>query len=266
MRTSYSEIACYKNCRRMWELKYKHRLYPAVKPETLATGSSYHKKVADILNPNGSGILLYDDDLKTNAMAEAFNWYIDIVFDKQSILMSDVEVEKEMMIGNHKVRGFVDAITIDGIPVEHKTTSRKINGEYWYSLENNEQVLMYMLLTGKNQIIYTAIQKPTIRLRQNETESEYQHRLFEWYDTDTDQKIGWQLIVKDQAEIDWYRTELESVISEMNACRWHYKNPSICYLYNRACEYMPICHTYKDGDMTPTGFTKGEKKNEDSQF
>lgn len=249
MKVSYSQIACYKNCRRMWELKYKNRLYPAVKPEPLETGSSYHKKVEKILD---TGDFEPDGNLKTNAMAEAFKKYI-----APTLNVEDVEVKITLPFGDDIIDGRIDAITTDGIPIEHKTTSAKIDGEYWFELENNEQIIMYMYLMETNRIIYTACQKPTIKLRKGETEEEFQQRLIDWYD---ETKIGSQLIIKSWDEINAYADQLSCIIDEMRNCKLMFKNPSVCHLYYRACEYMPICHTYKAEDEIPIGFTKGEEK------
>ena len=121
----------------------------------------------------------------------------------------------------------MDGIAEDGRLVEHKTTSSEIGDDYEYMLQWDEQLLAYMLMTGKREMYYTVCKKPTIRQKKNETEEEFMQRCVEWYDEDTDSKIRLMLISRTDEEV-----------AEFN------KNPSYCKHWGRMCDYASVCLHY----------------------
>lgn len=262
---SNSKIQCYKNCRRLYELKYIHKMKFLGLTATLEKGKAYHSKIEDILLQR---IEDYTEiDPKVIGMARAFKKYI---FPK---LPKVVETEKEFNLTiisddndygelhEHVFTGFFDAITENGIVVEHKTTSEEINGVYLERLENDEQVKSYMLASGKNEILYTVIRKPTIRLCKNETEVAFAKRCEDWYDTDTDNKMVLHVIRHTQAEIDVFKEELANLMLEIENQKLFFKTPSYCTKYNRICDYYPICNNYNPSE----NYVMFCKKDEDEE-
>ena len=81
------------------------------------------------------------------------------------------------------LRGKMDGILADGTPIEHKTSGVAVDEKYIDRLAWDDQVSVYLLAlslirgTPVPRVVYTMCQKPTIRLKQNETEEEYVERV-----------------------------------------------------------------------------------------
>ena len=255
MRLSISKIKMFKSCRRMYELRYVEGLVPREKPEALQVGASYHKLLEE-LNTTGQH-WDYVDLSKERAMAEAYYRYI---FPKFRVIEAEKALTLELADGN-ELYGIVDGIADDGHIVEHKTTGSEITEQYEYNLLWDEQILAYMLLTGKRKVWYTVCRKPTIRQKQNESEEEFFYRMCEWYDTDTDSKIRLLEIERTDAEVEQFKADLYRISAEMNLneqMKHFYKNTCHCNMYGRRCEYSSICLHY-DPEQQYLEFERGEE-------
>lgn len=262
MRLSISKIKAFKACRRLYELRYVEGLRPVQRAEALETGSNYHQLLEGL---NTTGQFVDVDYSKEQAMAYAYKKYIYPNFHV-------VEAEKwlELDLGNDdKLVGIVDGVADDGHIVEHKTTSMEITEQYEYNLLWDEQILAYMLLTGHRKVWYTVCRKPTIRQKQNETEEEFFNRMIEWYDEDTDSKIRLLEIERTDEEVEEFRQNLISIMTEMKVAENQsnnkasavsnpfYKNTCHCDKFGRRCEYSSICLNY-DPNQEYIEFTKKE--------
>ena len=252
MRISASRIKAFKSCRRMYELKYIENLIPIEKPQALEIGSNYHK-LLECINSGISIAGFSDDYSKEMAMAIAYERHI-----LPKVHCKNVEVWFEKRIGNDVVVGRVDGITDDGHIIEHKTCSSKITDKYEYDLMWDEQILMYMFLTGVRKIWYTVCMKPTIKQRQFESDEEFFYRMIEWYEDDTDSKIRLFEIERTDEEVVEFEQELLRIIDDMNAAPHYYRNPCHCNMYGRRCEYSSICLHY-DKEQQYIEFMKGEE-------
>lgn len=254
---SHSQIRTYKTCYKKYEFAYIHRLVPLEDAEALRTGSSYHAKVASILK-NGTFERTND---KTDGMAIAFQRYI------LPSLPKTTEVESKTLgnVGKTPFIAYLDALGDDGIPIEHKTTSSDIDDIYRHNLMWDDQVTIYCILKGINKVRYTAIKKPTIRMKQNESEEEFAIRCATWYDEDTEHKVGTFIVTRTQAELDEAKRDLELICREMEDRKVFYRNPYACSGYVQ-CPYKSICLDYVPG-IDLADFTirqkRGEEKNED---
>ena len=233
MKVSYSKMQCFKDCRRMYELKYIYGVRPVQQPQTLQDGLSYHEGIERLINNTDVEI----PHSKIGSMIYAF---------KQHITLPDCQIKTEQPflvdVGKHQLVGRFDGLG-DGFVLEHKTTSSNIDGAYWQQAERSEQVLTYCLASGHTEVLYTACKKPTIRQKKNETEEEYFYRCCEWYD-DNDTKIGQQTLYKMPLQIERYADILERTADEMESCNLFYKNCGHCMKWGRLCEYAPICEEY----------------------
>lgn len=241
MRLSISKIKLFKSCRRMYELKYVEGLTPREKVEALQVGASYHKLLEE-LNTQGRH-WDYVDLSKERAMAEAYYKYI---FPRFRVTAAEQALTLDLGEGD-ELYGIVDGIADDGHIVEHKTTSAEITEQYEYDLLWDEQILAYMLLTGKRKVWYTVCRKPTIRQKQNETEEEFFYRMCEWYDTDTDSKIRLLEIERTDAEVDEFKqslNQMRNIIKTAEAGKEFYRNTCRCNMYGRRCEYSSVCLHY----------------------
>ena len=142
--------------------------------------------------------------------------------------------------------------------MEHKTTSLALDDAYIAGLQNDEQILTYMWAYDTNNILYTVCRTPTIRQKAKESEEDFQMRCLDWYEEDTEQKIGTIDVYRSPAEIAEFAGELESISEEIANCKHYYRVPSHCMKWGRPCEYMQICRNY-DPHMEYIGFERRQK-------
>ena len=262
MRLSSSLVKTYKRCRRLYELKYLEDLTPVQKAEDLQDGTDYHAGVERFYK---EGCFFPDMTRpKISAMVRA---YIDYVAMNMPELYTVKYSEKWFdykLTPNHSVVGICDAIALDGLPVEHKTTSNEINEDYVYNLQWDEQILTYMLANGVNEMYYTVIRKPTIRQKQNETEEQFYERCLLWYAEDTERKIKVFKVTRSQQEVAVHRENLLILAEEIENCKHFYRNPCMCNLYGRRCEYASVCLDYNP-ELEYIEFEKKKKVTEEKQ-
>lgn len=238
----------------MYQLHYVEGLSPVKPAEALGIGGTYHKLLEQLYSGELSET---PEHTKERAMVEAYRKYIYPHF--------NVKVAEQLV--NYKfdkddyMIGYVDAIAEDGHIVEHKTTSQEITEQYEYNLLWDEQILAYMLMTGKRKVWYTVCRKPTIRQKQNESEEEFYKRMVDWYDTDTDSKIRLLELERTDEEVAEYEANLRVMLATMKEAEQQknfYRNPCQCNMYGRRCEYSSICLHY-DPSQQYIDFVKEEQ-------
>lgn len=248
---SVSRIKTFKSCRRLYQLHYIEKLTPAKESEALRVGKTYHEMLEQLYN--GEPI---DCELtKELAMVTAYNKYI---YPKFTVVEAEKAVEYDLGNGD-KLIGRIDGIADDGHIVEHKTCSQTITEQYEYDLLWDEQILAYMLMTGKRKAWYTVCRKPTIRQKQDESESEFFSRMINWYDENTDEKIRLLEVERSDEDIKEYLDSIEVIkatMQEADQTRNYYKNTCHCNMYGRRCEYSAICLNY-DPELEYIEFVKG---------
>lgn len=239
MRASNSGIQCFKQCRRMYELKYLQGLEPVQTSDALTRGSQYHELVERILKGE-SDVYRDCDNPKIKAMATAFEKYIK----PQLVGVDAVEEWFEYLTpSGHKIVGRIDAKK--GLElIEHKTTSGLIDGAYFQKLEFDEQIPTYMLAFSTNWINYTVCSTPSIRQKKTETDEEFYQRCVEWFDEDTNQKIAMVRLERTNDELEKFLYEQDDILNEMEDCKLFYRNPCNCLRWNKMCEYAPVCMNY----------------------
>lgn len=244
MKISTSKIKTYKGCRRLYYFQYIENLECVVKPQAIEEGLNYHDRIDQLYK---NGYFDCDGTDKNIAMAFAYEKYIYPQFKvKKSEEWFECNLSDDVVLV-----GRFDGIAEDGCIVEHKTTSSEINDEYIYNLQWDEQILNYMLVSGKNEMYYTVCRKPTIRQKQNETEEEYFSRCVDWYKEDTEKKIRVIKVTRSPKEVLEQQQKLIYVAKEMEENEKKdkelafYRNPSHCTCYGRRCQYASICLDYK---------------------
>ena len=262
MKLSASKIKCYKSCKRAYFFKYIEELVPIQDAEPLVAGKTYHSMIEN-LDKTGGVEVDVENNPKISAMAKAYEKYI---YPKFSV----VETEKEFEFNfseDISLVGRFDGVAEDGLIVEHKTTSADVDDEYVYNLQWDEQILTYMLVSGRNEMYYTVCKKPTIRQKQNETAEEYYERCCAWYAEDTDKKIRVIKVTRNEKEVNTYKTALKYIAKDMQKDEKYkkpkeytfYRNCSNCTAYGRKCEYASICLDY-DPKLEYVEFKKKEEQ------
>ena len=243
-----SMIAAFKKCPKCYELGYIHDLRPIGTSDALLTGTNYHENLEHILNHEE-----YDHSGLSGKMAEAFEKFIDW---QRWEAKPEQEFKIRLARGVY-LKGKLDAVTADGIPVEHKTTGQADLFKYINHLAYDDQIAIYMLATGSLMAHYTVIQKPTIRLRQNETVEEYLARVSKWY---TPEHITCVNVVRTAEELEAKREEIIYIVRQIQHTKMFWRNPNNCAI--TSCPYDSICLNYEP-EMQVVGFEKKERKNEE---
>ena len=268
IKISASKVRCYKACKRAYYFRYVENLVPVESAQPLVDGRNYHAMLEHMYN-DGEFEVDIENNPKISAMAKAYEKYI---YPKFYVKNAEQEFEYNL---NEDVQlvGRFDGIAEDGLVVEHKTTSADVDDEYVYNLQWDEQILTYMLASGKNEMYYTVCKKPTIRQKQNESAEEYYDRCCAWYDEDTDKKIRVIKVTRSEKEVQEHKAALEYVAAEIgyddNVRKYklynyrdsivYYRNCSNCTAYGRKCEYASICLDY-DPKLEYVEFKKKEKE------
>ena len=250
MKISSTKVKCYKACKRLYYLKYVEGLEYTQSIETLETGKNYHACIEEMYNRGGW--FNVTEDPKIDAMAMAYQKYIYPQFHCKYVEQwFEYPLNKE-----HTLVGRFDAIADDGCVAEHKSTSSDVDDEYIYNLQWDEQILNYMLASGRNEMYYTVCKKPTIRQKMNETLEEFFERCIAWYDEDTEHKIRVIKVTRSAKEIDEQKyallriceviekDELSEKFAVGSKSSYFYRNPSHCTCYGRRCEFAQICLDY----------------------
>ena len=255
-----SMIRAYKSCPKLYEFQYIHMLKPEKTPTALETGSNYHAQLERLLT--GQSI---DDTGLPGIMARAFDRFIP--WREWGIR----EVEREFSVKLTPflyMKGKIDAICADGVPVEHKTVGQSISTDtstglkYMDKLAWDDQVSYYLLALSleRNEPVttvrYTACQKPSIRLKQGEAEEAYLDRCREWYD---ETKVRDFEVHRSEAELQRTEEEVRELASEIRRRKTFFRNPSHCSLIG--CPYATICLDYDPEIMT--GFVRKERESEE---
>ena len=250
MKVSVSQLKKFKACRRAWYLDYVEGLIPVAKSDALQTGTNYHALLETLYK---DGKLEDVEPTKEAAMAKAYEKYI---FPAVNVELAEEWLEKEIT-PEVTLIGRVDGMTVDGVVVEHKTTSRDIGAEYEYNLMWDEQVLAYMYLTGTRRIIYTVVKKPTIRLKKDETQEEFYKRMLAWYDEDTESKIRTFDVIRTDDEVAEWVQEYKDTVAQMDG-KHCYRNTLHCSSFGVDCPYRSVCLHY-DKSQEYIEFTRREE-------
>lgn len=260
MNISIHRIKTFKSCRRQYQLKYIEELEPMTKTEALESGKRYH----DYIDKYYKGEEIEEEPTKEYAMFIAFKKYIAPRIDMKT---TEQKFTYKLMRGKNLV-GIIDGLGDDHLN-EHKTTGETNLEEYLFMLGWDEQILAYMLATGLRKIVYDVLRKPNIRQKVNETDEDFFQRMVDWYDEDTDKKILVATIMRTDEEVETFRQDIVAIAKEMtvaNRTKLFYRNTCACNLYNRMCEYAPIClHNDPEYEManfckrTPVDFSDATK-------
>lgn len=251
MKVSQSQVACFKACRRLYELKYCFNLEPIEKPEVLSRGLSYHAAVERILRHEMIDDLELEPKVKAMARVFARNF-------RSTVDAVECWFEYSTPSG-HTVIGRMDALGTDGSVIEHKTTSGLIDGAYFQRLEMDEQIPTYMLAAHTTSVVYTVCSTPSIRQKKNETPEEFEQRCLEWFeDESSGKKFSVEVIQRTPEQLELFSAEQDSVIDIMDSAPVYYRNPAHCMKWGRLCEYAPICNTYAPG-VEAIGFKQRER-------
>lgn len=255
MEFTASMLRSYKSCQRRYWFEYDQLLKPETPAEALEIGSSYHRLVEMILKREEYENELTLPYIMANAFKSLLPWQSwDIV-----------EVEKEFRVRiswGMYFKGKLDAICSDGTPIEHKTTRDALDEAYLAKLTIDDQVTGYLtalsLMRNElvNRVIYTAIQKPTIRLKQNETEEEFFRRCIEWYD---DTRVRTFTVVRSTKELEDNLELLKEAGKEMKKRKVFFRNPQACSIVK--CPFALICLDYDPQLLM--GFVKKERRSEE---
>lgn len=243
-----SMIASFKKCPRRYELEYIENLRPVGTSEALEIGTNYHTNIEKLLKGEN-----YEHSCLAGKMTEAFEKFIDW---QGWQAIPEQEFKVRLARGVY-LKGRLDAITKDGVPVEHKTTGQFSLEKYIDHLAYDDQIAIYMLVTQSTRSIYTIIQKPSIRQREKETVEEYLSRVAEWY---TPEHVISVNVTRSALDLEAKREEVIYLARQISKTKMFWRNPNTCALVS--CPYASICLNYEPS-MQLVGFEKKERRNEE---
>ena len=253
MNLTASMVRAYKSCPKLYEFQYIHMLKPEKTPEALETGSSYHAEIEKVFRGEPTSCTI------PGIMARAFDRFIPW----REWRIEKIEEEFLLPLSPFlNLVGKIDAICADGTPVEHKSASQSIGDEtasglkYRDKLAWDDQVTIYLMALNTTRVKYTVCQKPSIRMKQNETEDEYLARCEAWYD---ETKVRFFEVTRDPKELEDMEAEIRYLASEIRRRKHFYRNPSHCSLMS--CSYASICLNY-DPEIV-SGFVRKERMSEE---
>jgi len=209
---TYSALKAFRNCRRMYDLRYNRGLVPLEEDDALALGAMFHAclerwykraadasteqviaEILDFIDGSYPGHLTDDRQRKNRHLARAMFLAYTEKYPSEDFSIVAVEREFNVPIINPDtdcasrtfvMRGKADAVVVkDGqyFILEHKTASA-IDGGYIERLPMDFQVTLYSDYIGQEMnikvagVIYDVIAKAQIRQGKGETEEEFMAR------------------------------------------------------------------------------------------
>lgn len=232
---SNSELTCYQRCPKEWEYRYVHRRTSRKEAEPLGIGKRIHKTIA-------TGDF---KDLRPveRAMIRAYA-SPDHVYARDVFFLVPIS-------GDVAITGELDSIIeLDGRRVVHeiKTTSKDISpGSYYWRhvVHINPQATMYLLAAehlklDPSFVVWDVLRKPALRLRQKETESEFEHRCFKDIRDNRDHYQQRKKIVRFEDEKAAHVRDILGVVHLMMSGETP-RNRGSCFSYERPCDFFEVC-------------------------
>lgn len=256
MVANYSLIKSYKTCKRRYYFEHILKIKPIKKADALMVGESFHKKVDAIVSNNP-----IDDD--GNILTDIMSNEIDSKYGdwlRQEVDKTEMRFENK----DFNIMGIVDGIFKDGHILEYKTMGSAPDEKYMMRVQSfDEQSKIYCIGLETDTVEQIAIRKPTIRLRQSETEAEYFERCGKWYD-ETEDAIRKFKFTYERDELEQFKSELSRIIEEIEASNecaskgdleHFYRNPYACSGYFK-CPFEVPCPMYNGGAFEYVNFEK----------
>lgn len=268
---TYSSLTLFATCHKKYNYRYRQNLIPTETPVYFAFGSAIHKALELYLDPKN----YRTEDAKNSALSVFEMYGLDVqdkckaiaLFEKYTETYKDdkfysqhVEFEFCQPLKSAKgysskfydLRGKVDAIiNISGrwYIMEHKTTSA-CNDAYKARVSFDKQIALYALAVQDalnieiSGALYDVLEKPSIRLKKDETEEEFLKRCLS---SISEENFYRQLVVFNPEYLTGVREEIWQQTQELTHCKkndaW-FGNQSSCINYGTPCEYMPLCKAF----------------------
>jgi hypothetical protein len=230
---SFTELSCFQACPRRYKFAYVDKLVPREKSKALSFGIDFHRGVAnEPLDPNTPASLAYN---------------IGQLALKHFGPVEHPEVRLFAALDNLvSVQSKVDGVLPDAV-VEYKTTSR-CNPSNYTALQLSLQNRLGCFMHGREHLRLRICRKSAIRLRQHETDEEFDARYLQEYINDPD-KHFMEIICKPER---LNLMELKVLHDMIRHCEdtntWPQTAPGSCYS-TYACNYMPLCQDYETNKL-----------------
>lgn len=194
---------------------------------------------------------LYEQDVIIRGMLEAYKIkYKEFI---KTTKHGGNEVPLEHVSSNGvKFMGKLDNLLIrDGKKYIHEIkTSKYLDENYVKNIKNSLQIAIYYTLYNElhedkiEGIIYDVTKKPSIRLKQNETKSDYLDRLNSYYFDKTKADLFYmEIIKKPLISSKKVFNLIDRILDDIKKCKTeedYYHNFQQCFVWNR-CEYYDVC-------------------------
>lgn len=247
-RVSNSRIGKFKACRRAYFLRYIEGLEPQSVSPALSLGRMVHGGIARLLKPS-----LAVEEVSDSADASLAACMVQAWSKAWPALPEILAVEEPFEVRVGKGRRFIgvwDAVIRDAERIwvlEHKTTTG-YDGKYLDNLLRDEQATGYVYAARERfgatvaGVIYTIIEKPSIRLKKEETPEEFDKRRAAWYAEE--ERVHVQRVYRTAEHLAAWKEDTDRVMADMRRAEREgafYPSPSACAGSYFGCEYAGLC-------------------------
>jgi len=194
-------------------------------------------------------IWAYCDEYPEDIRLHTFSGYKVLAIEKEfNLPLVNPDTGKVSRTFRHG--GKVDLILDDGkggvVIVDHKTAAN-INGDYIDRIQHDAQLYSYALAAEKvfdrpcTSMYLNVIQKPSIRLKKDESDEAFYRRMGDWYSSD---KFLRQQITIDKRFLQTVRKDLWERGQQIRFSDYHNyfpRNTNSCVQYGYTCPYYKLC-------------------------
>ena len=257
---TYSEVRCWKECRRKYEFAYVEKIVPVSTPKPMKWGSAVHAGLEAYFKGEDSMQAIkdcYKDEYDFVEMNKALACLSVFAFPYK---VWDTETIFQTDISQGKIDGKCEYMG-ETFLLEHKTTSKNLE-QFQFELNFDEQSSSYLYANPDCKgVVYNIIQKCQLRQKKTETEEEFVERVAEWYEEG--ERFHIHVVRRTVAQIEEWREQFVEIAREIDRCHCYYRNPSHCTMGFASCSYSSICLNYHPDVVDGVFFRRKEKKNEE---
>lgn len=294
---SHSSIKEFQSCRRRFWFRYIRGYTYKFMQIKFVVGNFYHTGLMHLYkktkNPIDITIKEYTAALKTwrkkslimqnqeqefirqeaiiHGMLKAYAEKYRVHIKKSKHKGNEVKLELITKAG-YKIVAYVDNILkIEGKQYIHEIKSSKyLNEDYINAIKNDFQSSLYKYMYNQTHpktdqiegVLYDVIQKPSIRLKQKETEAQFLERLFEYYICRSNDELFYmekikRPLIKNKNILNVINQTTKDIVS----CKQeddYYPNYSYCNIWGK-CEYYYMCFN-GENQSTLANFTTQKRR------
>ena len=260
---SHSSLRTFASCPRKYWYTYIAGRIPARDDDKLVFGRAFHE-LAELCWTDGKDAAVaaaasYADGFEPDEYAKLLALLIHYNPPLDAYESLGVEVEfvlpvrhpdAKQSMRNVRYRGFTDGIlrSENGAIVvrEMKTTSEDILGfgPFWARLAIDEQISLYQIAHGADEVVYDVVKKPRQRLKKTETPEEFLSRLCSMIEAEPEVWYQWRTIPRTADDLIAAQASLAERVKILQFAKrrglWPMQ-PGSCRSMFGVCPFLDVC-------------------------